>query len=230
VACSWPSGADRSAHVKGKAEIAPALARLHTDGVAALFGFGSQPDFKQASVNIAVVDQGGLGLPDRDYCVKDEARFADVRSKYPAHVQRMFQLLGEAPEAAARDAQTVLDVETALARASLERVKRRDPANRYHKMSRAELLALAPGFDWSAYFAATGAPDFSALNVAWPDFFKTSSRTSPTRSATPSAGATTRRCASRRTTRWATPRAPRPSRRRATGPGSASRWTPPSGA
>jgi endothelin-converting enzyme/putative endopeptidase len=163
---------DAIAGIGDKAALAPALARLHADGISALFQFGSQPDFKQATVNIAAVDQGGLGLPDRDYYLKDEARFADVRAKYPPHVQRMFELMGEPPEAAARSARTVMEIETALARASLERVKRRDPANRYHKMSRAELDALAPAFDWAAYFTAAGAPAFGDLNVGWPDFFK----------------------------------------------------------
>ena len=163
---------DRIAGLKTKGEIAATLARLHSDGVPALFRFGSQPDFKNASVSIAAVDQSGLALPDRDYYLKDEPRFADVRKQYPAHVQKMFELMGETPAAAAKDAQTVLDVETTLAKASLDRVKRRDPANRNHKMTRQELAALAPHFDWAAYFRATGAPAFTEINVGWPDFFK----------------------------------------------------------
>jgi endothelin-converting enzyme/putative endopeptidase len=163
---------DRIAALKTKGEIAAALARLHASGVPALFRFGAQPDFKDASVNIAAVDQSGLALPDRDYYLKDEARFADVRKQYPGHVQKMFELMGEPAAAAAKDAQTVLDVETALARISLDRVKRRDPANRNHKMTRKELAALAPHFDWAAYFTAAGAPAFTEINVGWPDFFK----------------------------------------------------------
>jgi putative endopeptidase len=158
--------------IKSKREVAAALARLHSAGVSALFRFGPQPDFKNASVDIAAVDQGGLSLPDRDYYVKDEARFADVRKQFPGHVQKMLELLGEPKEAAARDAQTVLDIETALAKASLDRVKRRDPANSDHKMTRQQLAALAPDFDWNAYFTAAGAPAFTEINVSWPDFFK----------------------------------------------------------
>ncbi len=158
--------------IKSKSEIAAALARLQTNGVSALFRFGPQPDFDNASVEMAAVDQGGLSLPDRDYYLSDEARFADVRKQFPSHVQRMFELLGEPKEAAARDAQTVLDVETALARISLDRVRQRDPANRKHKMTRKELAALAPHFDWNAYFAASDAPSFTEINVGWPDFFK----------------------------------------------------------
>src|SRR5205823_2201373 len=153
-------------------ELASALARLHDAGINGLFRFGSQPDFKNAKLNIAAVDQGGLALPDRDYYLKEEARFADVRKLYPGHVQKMLELLGDAPEVASREAQVVLDIETALAKASLERVKRRDPANLYHKMTRAELSALAPAFDWNAFFTGAGAPAFGDLNVTWPDFFK----------------------------------------------------------
>jgi putative endopeptidase len=163
---------DRIAALKSKREIAPLLAELHSAGVPALFGFGAQPDFRNASLDIAALGQGGTALPDRDYYLKDDARFAEVRKQYPLHVQKMFELLGEPKEAAARDAQTVLDIETGLAKVSLDRVKRRDPANSDHKMPRQQLAALAPGFDWNAYFTATGAPAFADLNVTWPDFFK----------------------------------------------------------
>ncbi len=157
--------------IKSKREIAAVLGRLHTTGPG-LFHFGAQPDFRHASVDMAVVDQGGISLPDRDYYVSDEPRFAELRKQYPVHVQKMFELLGEPAPAAARDARTVLEIETALARVSLDRVKRRDPANRNHRMSRQELAALAPGFDWTAYFTAVGAPPFTEVNVGWPDFFK----------------------------------------------------------
>jgi putative endopeptidase len=163
---------DRIAALKTKRDVAAALARLHADGVSALFRFGAQPDFKKASVDMAAVDQGGLSLPDRDYYLKDEARFADVRKQFPLHVQKMFELMGEPREAAARDAQTVLAIETGLANASLDRVKRRDPANLDHRMTRKELAALAPGFDWAAYFKTAGTPEFAEVNVSWPDFFK----------------------------------------------------------
>jgi len=163
---------DRIAAIKSKSEIAGALAHLHNAGASGIFRFGAQPDFKNAKVHIAAVDQGGLALPDRDYYLKDEERFANVRKQYPGHVQKMLELLGDAPDVAAKEAQAVLDIETALAKASLERVKRRDPANIYHKLKKEELAALAPAIDWNAYFAASGAPAFSEVNVTWPDFFK----------------------------------------------------------
>ncbi len=163
---------DRIAGIKSKAEIAGEVARLHTQGVNALFGFGSQQDFKDASKVIAGIDQGGLGLPDRDYYLKDEARFADVRKQYVPHVARMFELAGDSREAALTAATSVLEVETALARASLDRVMRRDPANVYHITRTTELATLTPGFGWSAYFAAVGAPPVTELNVSWPYFLK----------------------------------------------------------
>jgi endothelin-converting enzyme/putative endopeptidase len=162
---------DAIAALKSKADLPALVARLHGEGVAALFRYGSLPDFKDATVYIAGVDQGGLGLPDRDYYLKDEERFAKVRQGYVPHVAKMLELLGEEPEAAAREAQTVLQIETALAKAALDRVQRRDPANRYHKMPRAQLVSLAPTFDWNAYFAAAASPQWSELNVGWPDFF-----------------------------------------------------------
>jgi endothelin-converting enzyme/putative endopeptidase len=155
-----------------KTEIAPLVARLHEAGVPALFRFGAQPGFRDASLEIAALDQSGTALPDRDYYLKDEARFVEIRKLYPGHVQKMFELSGEPAEAAARDAKVVLEIETALAQVSLDRVKRRDPANRDHLKTRQELAALAPHFDWAAYFRATGAPAFTEVNVGWPDFFK----------------------------------------------------------
>ncbi|HUG54910.1 MAG TPA: M13 family metallopeptidase [Vicinamibacteria bacterium] len=163
---------DRIAAVKSREALAAEVARLHGQGTPAMFVYGAQPDFKQATLNIAAVDQGGLSLPDRDYYLGDDARFADVRRQYLPHVQKMFELRGDSPEAAAGQARAVLEIETALAEASLERVKRRDPVNRYHKMKREDLLALAPAFDWNGYFAATGASGWTELNVGWPDFFK----------------------------------------------------------
>jgi putative endopeptidase len=163
---------DRIAGLKSKADLAGEIARLHAQGIGALFDFGSQQDYKDAAKVIAAVDQGGLGLPDRDYYLKDDARFADVRKQYVPHVARMFELAGDRREAALEAARSVLEIETALARASLERVKRRDPANRYHPTSKADLVALTPAFGWDAYFATVAAPPLKDLNVTWPDFFK----------------------------------------------------------
>jgi putative endopeptidase len=163
---------DRIDKIASKGELPGGLAHLHAGGVNAAFRFGSQPDFKDANSVIAGADQGGLGLPDRDYYLKDDAKSAELRAKYLAHVEKMLELSGEPAGAATAGARAVMDLETALARASLERVKRRDPANIYHKMTVADLQALTPGFEWKAYLAAAGGPPVADLNVTVPDFFK----------------------------------------------------------
>jgi putative endopeptidase len=158
--------------IADKAALTDRVAKLQMSGTAALFGYGSLQDFKDATKVLAVVDQGGLGLPDRDYYFKDDARSQEIRTKYVAHVQKMLELLGDKPEAASASAKTVMEMETALAKVSLERVKRRDPENLYHKMTRADLATLAPEIKWEAFFTATGAPAFTEVNVTHPEFFR----------------------------------------------------------
>lgn len=163
----------RIAALKDKKQLPALLAVLHDVGAGAFFAFGPVPDFKNASMNIAGADQGGLGLPDRGYYFRDDPKATETREKYVQHVQRTFELAGDKPPAAAAKAKAVMALETKLAKGSLDLVSRRDPSKQYHKMPVAELQALSPGFDWKAYFdAAGGAPKFSELNVAWPDFVK----------------------------------------------------------
>ena len=163
---------DGIAGLKSKAELAAAVGRLHTEGVGAMFEFGSGQDFKEPTQVIAQADQGGLGLPERDYYFKDDGKSVELRRQYVAHVQRMFELLGDGPGVAPANARTVMEIETALAKASMEVVKRRDPQSVYHKMTVEELAALSPGFNWNSYLKAIEAPDVRTLNVAVPDFFK----------------------------------------------------------
>jgi putative endopeptidase len=139
--------------------LAEVVARLQLEtGAAVLFDVGSNQDFKDSSQVIAVVAQGGLGLPDRDYYLATDARSAEIRTRYVAYVARMLQRLGEQPAAAEADARQVLALETSLARASISRVEERTPANVYHRFSRAQLQALVPKFPWDRYFAALQAP------------------------------------------------------------------------
>ena len=154
------------------ASLAPTLATLSSSGVSSFFGFGPGADFHDSSLNIVQLRQGSLGMPDRDYYLKDDAPTVAIRNAYVAHVQTMFQLLGDSPATAASEAQSVLATETALARVQLSRVASRDPANVYHKMTFAELQALAPAFDWAAYFSARHVAASVPINVAQPDFFK----------------------------------------------------------
>jgi len=138
-----------------------------------MFRFGVNQDAKDSAQMIAETDQGGLGMPDRDYYFKDDAKSQELRKAYLAHVQKMLELLGDKPETAAAEAQTVMRIETALAQGSMTRVERRDPQKLYHKMTVQEFEALAPSFQWNVYFTKVGLPSLASLNVAAPDFFKT---------------------------------------------------------
>ena len=154
-------------------DLAPLVAELHTIGVNAFFSFGSQADFKDASVEMAIADQGGLGLPDRDYyftrrCQVGGAADA-VRRSHRQDVGAARRRRGRAGEPSA---QQVMKIETALAKGALDAVSRRDPNKIYHKMSTAELQALTPQFMWPRYFSGIGSPPIYALNVTEPDFFK----------------------------------------------------------
>jgi endothelin-converting enzyme/putative endopeptidase len=161
---------ERIAKIGSKAEIADVAAALVRSGV--LFRLDSTQDFRDASQVIAEVDQGGLGLPDRDYYVKEDAKSVDLRKAYVAHVQKMFELLGDRPDAAAAEAQTVMRIETALAKGSMTRVERREPKNLDHKMTSGELEKISPDFQWQVYFTKVGLPALASLNVASPGFFK----------------------------------------------------------
>jgi putative endopeptidase len=152
--------------------LAKELAHLHAIGVAAAFDVGSEVDMKDAAHMIAGIGQGGLGLPDRDYYVRDDARAKDIRAAYEKHVAATFALLGEKPRRAAADAKTVLALESDLAGASLTRVELRDPQKVYHHMTLAELKGLAPDVPWDGYLGSIGFPAIAAFNVAEPAFFK----------------------------------------------------------
>ncbi|NNN07094.1 MAG: M13 family metallopeptidase [Elusimicrobia bacterium] len=165
---------DAIAAAKSAADLAPVVARLliETGDPQMMFSASSAQDADDSESEIPEVDQGGLGLPDRDYYVKEDPKSVDIRAKYVAHVAQVFALLGETPQAARADADTVMRMETDLAKASQTVVERRDPYKLKNKMTLAQLSALAPNFDWTAFVAALGAPKFKILNVASPGFFK----------------------------------------------------------
>jgi putative endopeptidase len=164
---------DAIANLKSAKDIAPVVARLQqVYGRSVLFGAGSTQDPDDSERVIAEIDQGGLGLPDRDYYTKEDAKSKETRERYLQHVQKVFELAGENAAAAKKDAETVMRLETDLAKASMTRVDRRDPYKLKHKMKLAELDALAPNFDWKVYYATAVYPQFDILNVATPDFFK----------------------------------------------------------
>ena len=164
---------DAIASLKSTKEIAPLVSRLQLAyGEDLLFSSGSSQDPDSSEQEIAELSQGGLGLPDRDYYVKDEARMREARDHYLQHVQKVLQLAGENSPKAKQDAATVMRLETAFAKASLTRVEQRDPYKLKHKMSPAELTQLAPNFNWTAFYREGGYPKFAVLNVEEPDFFK----------------------------------------------------------
>ena len=158
--------------VKSAADLAPVVAALHTLQVNVLFGFGSEADFKDASLQMAIADQGGMGLPERDYYLRTDDKSAALRTQYVAHVGKMLALAGAPPDQAAGAAQKVMAIETALAKGALDVTTRRDPTKVYHKLTPPELQALTPQFQWQKYFEGIGAPPIYALNVTELDFFK----------------------------------------------------------
>jgi len=160
------------ASVTTRGRLAPVISALHAKGVPVFFRFGSSPDFKEASKVIAEADQGGLGLPDRDYYVKQDDHSKKLRQDYVTHVQRMLRLSGLSPVASTEGAQAVLRIETEMAKAALDRVSRREPAKVYHKMVLGEVRELTPVFDWAVYLRDLQAPSFNDMNVAEPEFMK----------------------------------------------------------
>ncbi len=162
------------AALKSLKELPVFLAHQHLTLYASsmLFNFGSNQDFANSSSIIAFADAGGLGLPDRDYYTKTDAKSVEIRQKYLAHIAQMFQLLSDSPAVAAKNAKTVMRIETALAKASLTRVDKRDPYKLFHKMTRAELQSLTPSFQWDEYLGALQAPAIAQLNVSEPPFYR----------------------------------------------------------
>jgi len=148
------------------------LAHMHSIGVGAAFGFDSEVDFKDASRMIAGLTQGGLGLPERDYYFRDDARTKDIRQAYLKHVARTLELLGEGAARSEAAAKTVIAVETQLAEASMTNVELRDPQKVYHLVDIDGLKKLAPDVSWAGYLSGIGFPDIAAINVAQPDFVK----------------------------------------------------------
>ena len=148
------------------------IARLHRDGLNAAFAFGALPDFKNSSQMIALARQGGLGLPDRDYYLRDDEHSKQLRDRYAEHVAKMFELAGDTSEKASSEARTVMALETSLAKASRTRVELRDPDKNYNKMTLAQLKTLTPDWSWENYMQAVGAPAVADINIGQPDFFR----------------------------------------------------------
>jgi putative endopeptidase len=163
---------ERVAAIKTKNDLPAVVGHLQTIGVVPFFSVGARPDFKDASQVIATFDIGALGLPDRDYYIKDDAKSVQLRDQYAQHVTKMLQLAGDTPDHAAAGATAIVQIETALARRALERVARRTPANIYHRMSMDEVRKLLPSVNLSPYLETAEVPSVTSANVAEPEFMK----------------------------------------------------------
>jgi putative endopeptidase len=164
---------EQIAKLRSTDDIAAFIASEHTNGFESgmMFGFGSNQDFDDSSQVIAFAGAGGLGLPDRDYYTKTDAKSQEIRQRYVAHIQAMLELIGESAPDAKADAQTIMQMETALAQASLTRVQMRDPYNLKHKVTREQLSQMVPQFNWDSYFAGIEAPQFQTVNITQPRFY-----------------------------------------------------------
>ena len=159
--------------LKDKSKLASLVGELEAEGNAvSIFYFDVEQDDKDSTKQIAAIGQSGLSLPDRDYYIVDNPRFLEIRKQFVEHMTKMFTLAGDTPEKAAKEAAAVLEIETALAKASTSRTDLRDPANRYHIFTVADLQKLTPEFDYPLYFKDVKVRSFETLNVATPDFFK----------------------------------------------------------
>src|SRR6266849_5214386 len=174
---------DRITALKSKKELTLEIAHIHhlfpgaweqgdNQTNSPFFGFTGQQDYDDASKVVAQIDQGGLSLPNRDYYLKTDEKSAEILKKYRAHLQKMFALAGEPETQATADAGTVIELETAMAKAQMDNIKRRDPKNINNKMSLAQVRELTPSIDWDAYLKAVKAPASDHYIVTSPDFFR----------------------------------------------------------
>jgi putative endopeptidase len=175
---------ERIAQMTNKSQLADQVAHIHqavpgawqgddNQTRAALLGFGQQQDFDDAAKVVAAIDQGGLGLPNRDFYIKDDTKSKEIRGQYETHISKMLALSGENPEQAAADAKTIIAIETAMAQAQMDNVARRDPKNLNNKMSLEQVQALTPSFDWKHYIEVVEAPPSSPhYLVSSPQFFR----------------------------------------------------------
>ena len=148
------------------------IGRFHTMSLRVPFVFYADQDEKNSTEVIAHIRQGGLGLPDRDYYIKDDDNSKKIREQYLAHVKKMFALLGDDDAAATANEAVVMAFETQMANASMTRIERRDPDKTYHKLTLTELNALTPNFSWQMYFDGIGIPSQKTIIIGMPDFLK----------------------------------------------------------
>jgi predicted metalloendopeptidase len=158
--------------IRTAADVGAEVARLHRLGMDTCFSLGSEQDPRNSERVIAGEVQGGLGLPDRDYYLREDADSGKLRGQYVSHVARMLELAGDARADAEAGAKAVMRLETGLAKGSSSQVDLRDPVANYHLMPLAEIQRLTPSFDWRAYLSGIGLPEPSAIDIGQPEFLK----------------------------------------------------------
>jgi len=166
---------DRINAITDRNSLLAEITRLHDMGYAPLFRVGGQNDFKNSKMIIASVGTGQLGLPDRDYYLRDDERFKNIRGQYVDHVAKMLSLAGEDANQARSDAERILQLESKLAQAEMSLVETPNPENRYHMMSVSQLASTAPAVDWNAYLNALGVNEQN-VNVTEPKYIETVNR------------------------------------------------------
>lgn len=174
---------DRIAAMNDKRQIAVMLAAIHSSfGSAwessdnqtnvAMFGYGPQPDYNDVGRVVAGVDQGGLGMPNRDFYLNSDADSKAIREKYVALITATLKMDGAGASDAAQDASTILRLETAMAQAQMDNITRRDPNKLNNRYTPVQLRELTPAFDWDEYFRAIGAPAVPLYEVSAPEYFR----------------------------------------------------------
>lgn len=147
------------------------VALEHTMGISPLFGFGVSPDDKQVTKQICQFYQGGLGMPDRDYYFKTDARSTKIRDAYKQYLVQLFTMMGEDEATAKKDAADEFVLETALAKASMSRVEMRDPYKLYNKFNVAGINGKTPGMDWNLLLNGLKITGQDSMIVGQPMFF-----------------------------------------------------------
>jgi len=163
---------ERISQISTPQQLLDEVAWLQDRQINVFFNFGPSPDPTDARMELAVLDQGGLGLPERDYYLRTDAKSQEIRKKYVAHIAALFELIGDSQAEAEKKAATVMAIETSLAKASLDVTSRRNPQLLVHIMPTSQLKQLSPNFDFPEFFDKVKTPQFTKLNVAVPDFFK----------------------------------------------------------
>ena len=161
---------DQITALQTKEEVMKEVADLHTKGIFPLFSFFSQADQKNSTMEVAYVYQGGLGMPDRDYYMKDDPRSKDIQTAYQVHVQKMLVLSGLDEATAKTNAEVIYGIEKRLAAVSMTRLEQRDPYKVYHKMNLQGIQKISPEYNWTAYFQGVGLQNPGDFIVGQPDF------------------------------------------------------------